>query len=163
MSTTSRAAITEMVREKIGDKDFGQMIGQSTSATIQLLVTQIAEVASSFTTRQWKGNHGRLALVLDETEMRSTSTIANLSYSPLAQSDAINLSITNNMKGQELLALQTDQKTLWTEFDLQEAVKSCGIAVIVQVIVEQYIKEKRKEYVGYNDESIHLLHDRIRT
>ena len=51
MSTTSRAAITEMVREKIGDKDFDQVIGQPTSATIQLLITQIAEVASSFTTQ----------------------------------------------------------------------------------------------------------------
>ena len=99
MSKTSCAAITEMVRAKFGDKEFDQILGQPTSATIQLLVIQIAEVASSFTTRQWKGNHGCLALVLEKTEMRSTSSIVNLDCSSLNHPAAINPAITNETKG----------------------------------------------------------------
>ena len=163
MSTTSRPAITKMVRKKIGDEDFDQMISQPTSATIQLLITQIAEVESSFTTCQWKQKHGCLALVLDRTKMCFTIGINDLNCSPLAQSDAINPVIDNDMKGRELLALQEEQKTLWTEFDLQEAVKVYGVAAIVQVINKQYIKEKKKEYVDYNGRSIHSLIDHVRT
>ena len=94
MSTTSRAAITEMVREKFGDKDFNKMIGKPTSATIQLIVTQISKVSSSFTKCQWEGNHScialALALVLDETKMRSTSGINDLNCSQLDKPATIN-------------------------------------------------------------------------
>ena len=84
MSTTSRAGITEMVRGKTEDKDFDQMIGQPTSATIQLLITQITKVSSSFTTCQWKGNHGCIVLVIGEAETHTTTGITNLDCSPLA-------------------------------------------------------------------------------
>ena len=47
MTTTSRAAITEMVRAKFGDKDFDQVIGQPTSASIQLLINIINDHAMS--------------------------------------------------------------------------------------------------------------------
>ena len=82
------------------------MIGQLTSVTIQLLVIQIAEVASSFTTRQWKGNHGCLVLVLNVNQIIFTSGIGNLDCSPLDQPDVINPAITNDTKNLELLALQ---------------------------------------------------------
>jgi hypothetical protein len=157
MSTTSSAAITEMVRAKFGVKDFDQMIGQPTSTSIQLLITQLAEVACSFSTRQWKANHGCLTLVLDETEMRFTSGITSLDCGPIAQPATINPAILDETKGWELLKLQEKQKTLWQEYDLQEAVNNCGVATIMQVIDAQYIEEKRKEYVGYNDEFIHSL------
>ena len=163
MTTTSRAAITEMVRAKFMDKDFDQVIGQPTSASIQLLVTQLAEVASSFSTRQWKGDHGCLALVLSEIEMRFTTNITDLDCSRLAQPAIINPAITDETKGRELLKLQEEQKTLWQEYDLQVAVESCGRTIIVSVIDEQYLEEKKKEYVGYNYETIHSLLEHIRT
>ena len=163
MTTTSRAAMTEMVRAKFMDKDFDQVIGQPTSASIQFLVTQLAEVASSFSTRQWKGDHGCLALVLSEIEMRFTTNITDLDCSRLAQPAIINPAITDETKGRELLKLQEEQKTLWQEYDLQVAVESCGRTIIVSVIDEQYLEEKKKEYVGYNDETIHSLLEHIRT
>ena len=163
MSTTSRAAITEMVRAKFGDKDFDKMIGQPSSTSIQLLITQLAEVASSFSTRQWKGNHGCLALVLDETEMRFTSGINNLDCSAIAQPATINPAITDETKGRDLLKLQEEQKTLWQDYDLQEAVNDSGVATIEEVVDAQYLEEKRKEYVGYNDETIHSLLEHVRT
>ena len=163
MTTTSRAAITEMVREKFGDKDFDQVIGQPTSASIQLLITQLAEVASSFPTRQWRGNHGCLALVLNEAEARATTGITDLDCGPQGEPAAINPNITDETKGRELLTMQQEQKTVRQEFDLQVAVVSCGVTVIVSVVDEQYLEEKKKEYVGYNDETIHSLLDHIRT
>ena len=115
MTTTSRAAITEMVRAKFGDKDFDQVIGQPKSASIQLLITQLAEVASSF---QWRGNHGCLALILNDAEARATTGITDRDCSPLAQLDAINPVIDDNTTGREILKLQEEQKTVWQDFDL---------------------------------------------
>ena len=139
------------------------MIGQPTSARIQLLITQLVEVASSFSICQWKGNHGCLALILNETKMHFASGIDNLDCWLIAQPATINSEITDETKGRELLKPQEEQKTLWQEYDLQEAVKACGVTAIVQVIYAQYTEERRKEYVGYNNESIHSLLDYVQT
>ena len=104
-----------------------------------------------------------LVLILNETEMRFTSNINDLDCSPLAQPSIINPTIIDETKGQELLKLQEEQKTLWREYDLKVAVISCGVTVIVGVIDEQYLEEKRKEYVGYNNETIHSLLNHIQT
>ena len=145
LSTSSCAVITKIVRAKFGYKDSGQMIVQPTSTSIQLRITQLAEVASSFSTRQWKGNYGYIALVLNETEMHFMSGINDLDCWPIAHPVTINPAIDDEKKGRELLKLQEEQKTLWQEHDLQEAGKACGVAAIVQVIDVHYIKEKRKE------------------
>ena len=73
------------------------MIGQPTSASIQLIIAQLAEVASSFPTRQWKGNHG--SLVLNEAKARAITSITNLSCSPQAQPDATNPENDNGTTG----------------------------------------------------------------
>ena len=54
LGTASHAAITETVRAKFDDKHFDKMVGQPTSTIIQILITQLSEVASSPPTRQWK-------------------------------------------------------------------------------------------------------------
>ena len=54
LGTASHAVITEMVRAKFDDKHFDKMVGQPKSTIIQLLITQLSEVTSSFPTRQWK-------------------------------------------------------------------------------------------------------------
>ena len=95
--------------------------------------------------------------------MRTMTGITNLDCSPQAELAAINPAIRNNMTGRELLTFQQDQKTVQQEFDLQVAVVSSGVTVIVSVINYQYLKEKKKEYVGYNDKTIHSLLDHIQT
>ena len=93
LGTTARAAIAEMVRAKFGDKHFDKMVWQPTSTSIQLLIAQLAEVASSFPTRQWKGNHGCIALALDEAEMRLITGDSNLACGPIPELDTINPAI----------------------------------------------------------------------
>ena len=45
------------------------------------------------------------------------------------------------------------------------AVVSCGVTItdIVDIVDEQYLEEKKKEYVGYNDETVHSLLDHVQT
>ena len=110
--TTACAAIAEMVRAKFGDTHFDKTVGQPTPAIIQLITTQISEVASSFFTRQWKGHHGYIAFVLDKPETRLLTGISDLACGPIPEPDAINPAIQDDTKGHNLLKLQEDQKTL---------------------------------------------------
>ena len=113
--------------------------------SIQLLITQIYEVAIIFPTHQWKGHCGCLVLILNESKMRLLTVNNDLARRPIPKRDAVNPLIANDTKGRDLIILQEDQKTLYKEYDLQEAVDACGVTTIEQVVDVQYIKEKRKE------------------
>ena len=89
--------------------------------------------------------------------MRLITGNNNLAYRPIPKTDAINLLILNNTKGRDLLKFQEYQNTLYQEYELQEAVNTCRVTAIEQVVSTKYIKEKQKEYVGYNNKTIRLL------
>ena len=76
--------------------------------------------------------------------MRLLNGDNNLACGPIPNPDAVNLLIVDDMKGSNLLKFQEDQKTLWQEYDPQEAVDACGVTAIEQVVDAQYIRERRK-------------------
>ena len=89
--------------------------------------------------------------------MRLLTGDHNLAYRPIPKPDAVNPLIVDDTKGRHLIKFQEDQETLWQEYELQEAVDACGFTVIEQVVDAQYIAERRKEYVGYNNKTVHSL------
>ena len=95
--------------------------------------------------------------------MRLITGNNNLAYGPIPKTDAINLLILNNTKGRDLLKFQEYQNTLYQEYELQEVVNTCRVTAIEQVVSTQYIEEKQKEYVGYNNKTIRLLLDHVQT
>ena len=103
--TTPPAAIADMVRAKFSNKHFNKTIGQTTLKIIQVLITQLAEVASSFPTNQWKGNHGCLALVLNEDKMRLLMGDKNLACRPIPKPYIIHPLIVNETKGHNIFKL----------------------------------------------------------
>ena len=96
-------------------------------------------------------------LILNESKMRLLTVNNDLARRPIPKRDAVNPLIANDTKGRDLIILQEDQKTLYKEYDLQEAVDACRVTTIKQVVEAQYIEEKRREYAGYNNETIHSL------
>ena len=102
-------------------------------------------------------------IVLDEAKMRLLTGNNNLACGPIPKPDATNPLIVKDMKGFDLLKLQEYQKTLWQEYDLWEAVDAYTVTSIKQVVNAQYTEDKRKEYVGYNDKTIHLLLSHFQT
>ena len=106
LGTKSCLAIAEIVSSNFGYKHLDKMVSQPTSTIIQILITQLAEVTSSFPTYQWKGHHGCLALVLDEAEMCLLTGDNNLAYRPIPKMDAINLLIVDDTKGRDIFKFQ---------------------------------------------------------
>ena len=155
--TTSPAAIADMARAKFSNEHFDKIVGQTTFKIIQVLINQLSEVADRFPTNQWKGNIGCLALVLHEAKMRLLMGDKNPACRPTPKPDVVNLLIINERKGHGILKLKEDQKNLWQEYELQEDVDACGVTTIEQVVEAQYIEERRKEYTGYNEKTVHSL------
>ena len=95
--------------------------------------------------------------------MRLLTGDKNLACRPIPKPDAINLLILDNTKGRNLLKLQEDHNTLWHKYDLQNAVDTCGVTSIEQIVDAQYIEERLKEYAVYNNGTIHSLLAHVQT
>ncbi len=100
------------------------------------------------------GQHGSLALVLDNTDYKSITKSTTQTTALVTQPDAVNQGITNQLTPFKILTLQAETKTLQKEFDLQEAVINIGVQCILDCVKEQYVKELNEEYFGYANSTI---------
>ena len=65
-SAADIAGIREMVRDSIIGKPVDKMISHPTLSTHKHLVNQLAQAAGDIETVAWGGNHGCIALVLED-------------------------------------------------------------------------------------------------
>ena len=68
--STPGAAVDLMVKSRFKEAVIPQLNVMTTILSIDELVKEIAQVATSLNTRMWGGLHGCLSLVLEESEMR---------------------------------------------------------------------------------------------
>ncbi len=130
------------------------IVGQPTTDTMNKMVEQMAQMVAPVKTTPWGGNHGSLALVLDDVDYLSITKAKITSTKPVTQPDAINKGITATSTRLEILTFQEETKELQKEFDLQEAVTNISVQCIIDSVEEQYIKELNKEYFGYANNTI---------
>jgi hypothetical protein len=114
-------------------------------------------------TTAWGGQHGLLALVLDNTDYKSITKLATQTTALITQPDAVNQGITNQSTPFEILTLQAETKTLQKEFDLQEAVINIRVQCIIDCIEEQYVEELNEEYFGNTNSTIKSVLHHLRT
>jgi hypothetical protein len=92
-----------------------------------------------------------------------TKNIETLS-APLSKPSRINPKINEPPNPYEILTLQEEmKKTLMKEFELQEAVTTIGVQLIIGSAKEQYIEEHTKDYFGYANETIKMLLTHLHT
>jgi hypothetical protein len=116
-------------------------------------------------TTAWGGQHGSLALVLDDMDYKSITKSTTQTTALATQPDAVNQGITNQSTPFEILTLQAETKTLQKEFDQQEAVIIIGVQRIIDCVKEQYVKELNvnEEYFGYTNSTIKSVLYHLRT
>ena len=112
-------------------KPLDVIVGQPTTATMDKMTEQMAQMVAPVKTTAWGGLHGSLALVLDDADYEIVTKAVVKNTTRLAQPDSVNPNITDSTSQHDLLTLQAETKRLQKEFDLQEAVTNFGMQRII--------------------------------
>ena len=161
--TTTVTAITDIVRGRITAVPLDPIVGQPTLPAVRKLVEQLATFTSHFSTSAWGGKHGHLALVLDETTMRTITKNSALDCSRLKKPGLVHPSIAENTKGRDLLELQEKHKQTWAEYHSQTIIDAVAVEAIVAAVDAQYIDQLNEDYVGYKNATIKTMVAHLRT
>ncbi len=114
-------------------------------------------------TTTWGGQHGSLALVLNNADYATvTKNIVTL-LAPLTKPITIKPKINKLSNPYKIPTIQEERKTLQKEFELQEAVTTIGVQCIINSVKEKYVKELNKNYFGYANQTIKMLLTHLRT
>jgi hypothetical protein len=138
-------------------KPLDLIVGQPTTDSMDRMLEQMAQMVAPVKTTAWGGLYGSLALVLGAADYAMViKNIVTLS-APLTKLTTINPKINKLSNPYEILTLQEEMKTLQKEFELQEAVTTIGEQRIINRVKEQYVKELKKDYFGYANQTIKLF------
>ncbi len=112
---------------------------------------------------QCGGLHGSLALVFDDVDYATVTKNMVTLLAPFNKLTRINPRINKLSNPYEILTLQEEMKTLQEEFELQEAVTTIRVQLIIDSIKEQYVKEQNEDYFGCANQTIKMLLTHLRT
>ena len=144
---TSIAAIREMVRESNSAKPIDKMVGHPSTTSHKNLVNQLAQAAGDIKSTEWGGNHGTIALVLEDEPYQTLTGDLNLSTAWQNMPDAVHPDIDARTSNFELLTLQEEQKLTITEYQQQVAVDNTLKECLIKAVDEQDIEELKQDYI----------------
>jgi pectate lyase len=162
-SSASGSSIHATVNLIMAAKPLDVIVGQPTTATMDKMTEQMAQMVAPVKTTTWGGLHGSLALVLDNADYKIITKAVVKSTMRLGQPALVNSKISNTTSQLNLLTLQTKTKRLQKEFNLQETVTIIGVQRIINSVKEQYVEELNEEYFGYANQTIKTIINHLRT
>ncbi len=162
-TSATGSSVHQTVSLIMAAKPLHVIVRQPTTETMNKMVEQMAQMVTPIKTTAWRGCHGSLVLILDDTDYSSITKVRITSTKPVTQSDAINKGIMATSTPLKILTFQEETKKLQKEFDLQEAFTNIGVQRIIDSVEEQYIEELNKEYFGYANNTIKNVLHHLRT
>ncbi len=112
MNYTSAAgsSVHQTVSLIMSAKPLDVIIGQPTTASMNKMMEQMAQMVAPVKTTTWGGPRGSLALVLDNTDYKSITKLTTQTTALVTQPDAVNQGITDQSTLFKILTLQADFK-----------------------------------------------------
>jgi hypothetical protein len=162
-SSASGSSIHATVNLIMAAKPLNVIVGQPTTASMDKMMEQMAQMVAPVKTTTWGGPHGSLALVLDDADYKIITKAVVKSTTCLNQPALVNPKMNNTTSQLDLLTLQAKMKRLQKEFNLQETVTTIGVQRIIDSVKEQYVEELNEEYFGYANQTIKTIIDHLRT
>jgi hypothetical protein len=118
-------------------KPLDVIVGQPTTASMDNMTKQMAQMVGPVKRTAWGGLHGSLALVLDNVDYEIITKVVVNSTTCLGQPALVNSKINNTTSQLDLLTLQAKTKRLQKDFNLQEAITTIGMQCIIDSVKEQ--------------------------
>ena len=162
-STADAVAIDEMVRAKFAAHPLDALVGQPTIASCHHMTEQIAKICAAFKTTQWGGGHGHLKLALVFEKYKAVINKPNFSgANVLPQPYAAATTFKKDDDSNATEKKRADHKTLWREFELQEAINAVGVEAIVKAVDKQYVQQLKQDYIGFTGKIIFAVLKHLR-
>ena len=117
--STPGVAVNLMVEAHFKVAIIPRLNAMPTILSIDELVKAIAQVATSLKTRKWRGLHGCLALVLEESEIRLVANNPTLDCNKLEKSQFTHPNINLLMTVTKDKQLTNEHNVTWDEYHLQ--------------------------------------------
>jgi hypothetical protein len=162
-SSASGSSVHATVNLIMAAKPLDVIVRQPTTASMDKMTEQMAQMVMPVKTTAWGGLHGSLALVLDDADYEIITKAVVKSTTRLGQPALVNPKINNTTSQLDLLTLQAETKRLQKEFNLQEAVTTIGVQRIINSVKEQYVEDLNEEYFGYVNQTIKTIIDHLHT
>ena len=143
----------EYIAIKLRSHIIDKIVGEPTIETYNILFEQLAVGASLVKSTQWGGKHGHLALITGDARYQLITNDDTLNTDEVAEFGAVDPAITAD-------TAEFTAKRLSREWDIkirgrvmQEEMKEHLLSLIVGAVDEPYIIERKKDYVGYSNET----------
>jgi hypothetical protein len=158
LTTSLRNEVKNIMEETTIDR----IVGQPTTETVDNLEIQCAEMCASVETTEWGGEHGHLAMAIDEDDYRTLSGDATFHYRKLANPGNVDPTIDEDTTEFETLTKQAAQAIKIKEWRTADAVESIGVRRIIANVESQYIEEIKEDFIGYNNATIRSMITHLR-
>jgi hypothetical protein len=160
-SSAGSSSVNATVNLIMAAKLLNVIVGQPTTATMNKMTEQMAQMVAPVKITAWSGLHGLLALVLDNADYEIITKAVVTSTARLGQPATVNPKIKDDTSQVNLLTFQAETKKLQKECNLQEAVTTIGVQPIIDSVEEQYVKELNEEYFDYANQTIKTIIDHL--
>ena len=120
LPTVNNAAVREAVRAIIAPMPIDKIHGQPSNACVNVLKQQVAKLATAVKTTSWGGCHGHLALVLNDAEYRTETSIPTLLTTRIILSPIVPANLANNTTLTHRTRIMADHDLECQEFWKQE-------------------------------------------
>ena len=131
MSTTGASAVNAMVKARFDTTNFTRIVGAPDHRPIDILEDEIVEAAATFKTTRYGGRTGCLALIVDEEEMRLVTKDGTLDCTCAPKPPVLSPKLSDTTTATDGRTLAAEQRQVWYEYYLDQAVNLYGIADIV--------------------------------
>ena len=153
MSTTGAAAVDARVKARFDATNFTRILGAPEHGPINILEDEIAKVAATFKTTQYRGRTGCLALIVDQDEMIRVTKDGNLNCTQAPKPPLLIPRLTDTTTATDGKTFAAEHRQVWYEYYLNQAVDLYGGAAIVDSSDGQYLAELEMDYVGFAKET----------
>ena len=149
----STTATSDYVCSKMRAYTIDKVIGEPTLVTYKTLFDQLAISAAAVKTNQWGGLHGHLPLLVSDAQFVTIAGDADAVTSKHVKPARIDPRIDGQTSNYLRLLYTREQDEKLLDYHTQEEVDDALKNLIIEAVDPQYIEEKKRDYVGYANET----------
>ena len=141
------------ITTKLENFHIDRIVGEPTIDSYDSLIEQLCVGAALIKTTQWGGKFGHIPIILEDERFRIITNDENATTEDVVAFDEVDPNIDANTPDFEAKKLARKWDAKIRAQKMQEEVKSHFVGIIVGAVDEEYIIEKKVEYVGYANET----------
>ncbi|MDB4430448.1 hypothetical protein N9140_00660, partial [bacterium] len=136
MPTTTEAEIYDAVQQKMDRAPIEKIVGKPTTTTVDKMELQMGRFVAGIRTDQWGGNHGHLALIVNDAKLQTLTGDATMTVAKMAKPGNLPTGLTNTTPAIVKSRLMAQHRVDETNYTTMIVVEEVAVQKICTDIVE---------------------------